>query len=596
MYSVQKSWRSNNSINMYDPRKYAMENYFTDARQKREMKHSFGDELLNNLHLLPDPLKKNLADSIITEEKPKQKNMLNTPEEPKMDPISSFAGITNFFSSVVNVISGAMSHWRPKSPAQYYDCLDESQQRAPLWQAANSEVQNKPARETRSNTNSDMNGDCKEAVAHCEDKLNKVRLLLSSKPVETRKVRPRRPKKQFVEAGVVEEQFEDAFSSEDFSLDTTNHYIEHCSLVQTHCEGLCEAAAPKIKTQIAPLEATDVVRTLEDTTDVKVDSNANQPQMIDNTNTVVETKAEELTVDKPDKEELVSSCEDKLSKLKALLQEKRMNNKKPLMVPDSTPEPEVTNKEKHPQTEMTRNKIKDKRFKNPNRTTNKRRKCKIKRSIQEDLLFGNEIHSEEVSSVENSPSICNLDRLYHSHNSNTSSSLSDTPNTPVEYFDEVSGRFHSTSTTDSEDSFQIVFNDSPKESLTRQLSECESEDSFIVFEDSPDSCYTSNDVFGDSDDSDSIYTDSESELSDTEDVPSRLPPTLSRTFSDLTENCLYDKPLDETDSAVRTCEVPTVSVTDVDEETSVVEKSTGLLLTPEKKLLRKNLPQKNVST
>ncbi|KAL4711243.1 hypothetical protein ACJJTC_019084 [Scirpophaga incertulas] len=172
--------------------------------------------------------------------------------------------------------------------------------------------------------------------------------------------------------------------------------------------------------------------------------------------------------------------------------------------------------------------------------------------------------------------------------------MSETPGTSTDYFDEISGRFRSLSSTESEESFQIVFSDSPRTSRMRRPSDCESEDSFIVFED-PDSCYTSTDVFGDSEDeSDS---NSDAEFSDTKDVQvTKLSNTLSRTLSDLTDGSLYeDKALDEVDCAVTSMcvEIPTEKIADVSVNVPNAQ-STGLLLNNEKKLLKRNQSPKKV--
>ncbi|KAL0809205.1 hypothetical protein ABMA28_011429 [Loxostege sticticalis] len=453
MYSMGSDWRKRHT--MFDPSRFSIENYCTDT--KKEMKHSFGDELLNNLHLLPDPLKKNLADSIITTgDAPKQRNktMLNMeavetvlPEaveaSPKQgaSPLPTLAGITSFFSGVMNVISSAMFLRRSPSPPRYYDCCDESnvsRQGSPVsWHTASTEDQNKNVRahdlisNSESDLVSDMNKDCRDAVAQCEDKLNRLRLLLKSKPVETPNNYSRRPRKVSV-------------------------------------------SPPHQKTVI-----------------------------------------------------------------------------------------EVGSVEKQ----------------SPN--------------IQDNLTFANEINSDDISSVENSPAIQSVDRL-----SNASvNSQSD----EKDYFDEISGRFHSTSATESEDSFQIVFTDSPQtQTRPRVPSDCESEDSFIVFEESPDSCYTSNDVFGNESESDGEYSDSDDNVSDSGCVPlTKLAHPLSRTFGDLTDDSLYeDKPVDEVDCAVRTVceEIPCEDLKDISEvcETDNEVKSTGLLLNDAKKALRKDLPPKKV--
>lgn len=665
MYSIVKDWRSKRTM-MFDPSHYSVETYYTDIHQKKEMKHSFGDDLLNNLHLLPDPLRKNLADSIVTSEESKQKpnkNFLNVEtseprfvvQEPVSQPetpiMASLSGITNFFSGVMNVITSAMFHRRPQSPAKSYDCFDDtnvSREGSPAaWQPSNDEDRNKNERAPNLISNaqtvskSDMNKDCRSAAAQCEDKLNKVRLMLSTKTVEAPKFRSRRPRKVFVEPGSVEESFEDAFSPEDFVSLSNNTFIEYYSPCQNHHEEMVQTDSPKTKTEVAPVhETTEIVKTLpvletvyKNCTDVKnidcksdinckivnnqnskvdekvkstlkVDEMLEKKSEVETTNTPKET---DKIVENP-KEQLISSCEDKLSKLKALLQERRKKNTKTItMSSDSALESmEVTNDKAKPTKNVPIERMQDKRFKNPCRRTDKRRKTRLRKNINDDMVFAHEINSEDLSSVENSPSMNSLeDRLsgnlpgVASCNSSldTVNTLNNTPPSvpSTDYFDEITGRFHSTSTTDSEDSFQIVFNDSPK-ARSRLPSDCDSEDSFIVFEDSPDSCYTSNDVLGESD-QDSDYTDSDSDLSDSGCVPiAKLSHNLSRTIGDLTDDSLYEETnvCDEVDCAVRSVceEIPSE---DLDVGEVCETKDTGLLLTETKKLLRKDQPRKKVS-
>lgn len=681
-----KDWRNKRNM-MYDTQRYSVENYFTDVQQKKEMRHSFGDDLLNNLHLLPDPLKKNLADSLITSDEPKRKpnkeflnmetvedrfKMEDRPiKEPEQPPMAPFSGISNFFSGVMNVISGAVFQWRPRSPAKYYDCFDDSNvshQGSPAsWQPSSAEDQNKNERaqdlisNVQTEFKSDMHKDCRSAVAQCEDKLNKVRLLLSTKPVEAPKYRSRRPRKVFVEPGNVEESFEDAFTPEDFVSLPNEPYVEYYSPFQCHREELTQTDSPKMRTKVAPVhETTEIVKTLPvnevsnsdknctvvksdnlKTESVKNDCISEKPEnkivnIVDKVkveekpklNIIELQKSTETKSDKGAinskiisketnnipienaKEELISSCEDKLSKLKALMQERRKKNTKTIDTSsDSVLEMDKTNnKIQEPTKTVPIEKTQDKRFKNPCRRTEKRRKGKLRRHMLDDMMFANEIHSDDLSSAENSPSVNSLDNLLIKLKRDSMGSLPITPvGTPkpsltppsvsnnTEYFDEISGRFRSTSTTDSDDSFQIVFNDSPK-TRKRMPSDCDSEDSFIVFEDSPDSCYTSHDVFGEESEDESDYTDSDSDLSDSGVPVTKLAHNLSRTISDLTDDSLYeDKCVDEVDCAVQSVceEIPSEDIVDVSDEESE-KKETGLLLTEAKKLLRKDQPKKKV--
>ncbi|XP_022824056.1 uncharacterized protein LOC111354744 [Spodoptera litura] len=199
----------------------------------------------------------------------------------------------------------------------------------------------------------------------------------------------------------------------------------------------------------------------------------------------------------------------------------------------------------------------------------------MRKSILDDLQFANEICIDEIVAPKKSPSI------------GAANKDSTTPEPEKDYFDEVSGRFNPGSVPESEDSFQIVFNDAPK---LRRTSDCESEDSFIVFEDSPDSCYTSNDVFGDSSDSEEYDSDSD-DMSDSGCGNASLAASqLSNSVNNLADDSLCDAE-DEVDCGhVTFCD--RVGVGEVAELES--EKFSGLLLDGRKKKLRRALPAKKV--
>lgn len=580
------------------------------------MKHNFSDELyLDNIHLIPDPLKKNLADSLFSNEVPKhkeknrqneQKSILNCQKVPlenmKENPkqtATAFGGIGNFFSGVMNVLTSVM--FRTRSP-NYYDCFDvDSHQGSSDWHHAKTVVQDKNGKaDGRSscddppnpNVSSDMNFDSRTAVTSCENKLNQVLNLLTPKqtssPVWVRK----RPKKVFVEPGSVEESFEDAFSSEDFDCLPDDTFIEYYSPFQYQCENLCETAAQKTLLSTTPAdENIDVVKDVLNNNDLDLKNDDNkmkngfaqgqdksqlsigkmqleqqkldleasdmhleEESKVQNESTPLETNKTNLESHNS-REELVSSCEDKLSRLKALLQEKRMKCRTKYEVPETTnttpPKPIPTDK-----------KPADKHFKNPNRRCGKRTKSKLKCRIEDDLVFANEISIGTPPSTENSP-------LQHNINFG-------------EYFDEISGRFR-TSSTGSDDSFQIVFNEcSNTTGRIRKSSDCDSEDSFIVFEDSPESCYVSNDVFD---------SDTESEVSDSGcGITCKLAHTLTRTMTNLAVDSLYMESEDEVDFGCKeNCDV-------IKETTGLkLRESSGLLLDEKKKLLRKSQPAKKVS-
>lgn len=600
---------------------YSIANYSTDT--KKEMRHSFAEDIFlvpNNLHLIPDPLMKNLADTIITEEKMAPKSKLNskidvkTEEEMHIEPeYSPLSGITSFFTGVMNVITSAMFSKRKQAD---FVAPPVPQMAAPaMWHAAKVLDENKIIQdENRSGDKSSELAasemtDCKKAVAHCQSKLDQVRLLLGTKPVPCNTWTRRRPKRVFVEASSVEDCFEDAFSPEDFENIAKNSYLEYSSPICYHDNAFHEIDAPKVKTEIGkpppvkteigkpPPVTTEIGKPLPVTTEPPKPI-TEPPQIIETTEIVKNVPEIETTNDSKlvneTKQELVASCEDKLSKLKALMQERKKKSKSPIPTPEpepvkitehiDPPKPEpvkVTEKIDVPKPKSP-TKVRDKRFKNPNRTCSKRTKSKMRKSILDDLQFANEISVDEIATPESSPS-------YHPV---TFDKYIPTPTEPdKDYFDEVSGRFKPSSLPESEDSFQIVFNDGPK---LRRTSDCESEDSFIVFEDSPDSCYTSNDVFGDSSDSEEYDSDSD-DMSDSGCGNFSLAASqLSKSVNNLADDSLYVEESDAEDEVdcanVTLCD--RVGVGEVAELES--EKSSGLLLDETKKKLRRALPAKKV--
>ncbi|XP_063632490.1 uncharacterized protein LOC134803636 [Cydia splendana] len=583
---------------------YSIANYSTDT-SKTDLSKSFAEEMLiHNLHMMPNPLQKNLADTIPTAEKPKPpftepKLEPKAYPEPKMEKEQARTEYSfsfgSFFSGVISAISSGV--FRRREPTQqYYDCFDPE----PSWQTASEADLNKSTRSQSLKEDDAMSADCRSAAAHCEDKLNRVRHLLSTKPVPTTPKYRRKPKRVFVEPGSVEESFEDAFSPEDFVRLSNSNHIECISPFNHHKEEVIEAAAVRVKAEVK--EVMDIVQTLPVAEIVPVDKTNSQNVEIKDAiaNTQVESQADvkdtlkteskgtidhieakiEVKLDLPnvpeeiqeikEKQEVIAACEDKVNRLKALLQRRKPKSRLTKTESDSVLEPV---------TDMNDKKLHDKHFKNPARTTDKRNQSQLIKNIQEDMSFGNSLDTEEVSSPDNSPilpptKLCdmiNLPKLI--------------PEPEPEYFDEVHGRFHSTS-TDSDDSFQIVFTDSPKAARHRTLSDCDSEDSFIVFEDSPDSCYTSHDVFGDS----TVDSDSDSDVSDSGcGVSCKLSHSLTRTVGDLTDDSLFDDTVREESGD----EVDSVTVC---EELDLAEEvNTGLLLNDAKKLLRRQQPPKKVS-
>ncbi|XP_034827896.1 uncharacterized protein PPP1R15 [Maniola hyperantus] len=535
-------------LNGFAPIHFPLTSYSTDSRtnSKDEMKHTYGDTLFfNNLHLIPDPLKKNLADSVITGEEKEETNMVETkeaerPQRPDYYP--SLAGITSFFSGVLNVMGAIFQKRTTSSTSQYYDCFEDynDQQMAPSpWQSSNIEVQNKNERdlfnfatnnEVNTNLEVGMSEDCRLAASHCEEKLNQVRLLLNNKNKRNEqpsKFRLNRPRKAFIKPGSVEESFEDAFSPEDVTCSADNTYIEHYSPYNHHNEEYIHAEAPKVKTEMCTKQPTDI-----DSLPVENNQKSN---------------VNEQTVTKDSKsvntEEIVSSCEEKLNKLKALLKSRSKNvvNNEAEVTREA---PEITNPIPIP--------------------VHSSEKPGSHKDLPNETVFGNEINSTELQSSQDS-----------------------------DCFNEVTGKFFSSS-VESEDSFQIVFSDSPPNCRRRIPSECDSEDSFIVFEESPDSCYTSHDVFGE-DIGEVNHSDFDSDIEEDSGITCKLAHNLSRTFGDLTDDSLYSQ--DVVDSALVCNEVinDKVNETEVIQDEGREDNKCGRLLNERRKAEKQKLPPKKVT-
>lgn len=530
---------------------FSVVNYCTDIRPKTDMKE-YSDDIFKNLHLMPNPLRKNLADQFVGPEltKPEVHKEKMVPEPSQYE--STLSGITNFISGVFNVLSSAMFK-RPRT--------EENQQMASDWQPASKECKNGPPDHINlgNDIKKDMS-DCRTAANNCEDKLSKVRLLLNARnPSSTVWVRSR-PKRVFVDPNSIEEHFEDAFSPEDFINLANESYIEYYSPLQYQNPDYIEAESEKMRVQGKELNETiEIGMHLPDN---DKDDKSHVPENVVNSNTISDTLLDggsTNAVENVSDREIVSSCEDKLTKLKAMLQENRKNITKPHTI--QTKGEKCSDTIKKPSDSIPIVKTKDKRFKNPNRICDKRKKSKQKQSIQDDLMFAYEVNLDQ-SSFEESPSFHSLEKIHEE------ASFSPTTHT-ADCFDEISGKFCTSNS--SEDSFQIVFSDVPK---TRRPSDCESEDSFIIFDDSPDSCYTSNDVFGDSE---SEESDSDSDYSDSGCGNIVLSAKLSRTFSNLTDNTLYDE-----------------DVVDFAHHLEDDKKSSSLLLDDKRKQLKKSLPPKKV--
>ncbi|XP_068621874.1 uncharacterized protein PPP1R15 [Battus philenor] len=578
---------------------HSVTNYSTDStKMKIDMKNVFGDALfINNLHLIPDPLKKNLADSIITEEVKTKTNMATEQVKPEAtttkehviaehqtDSYPSLGIITNFISGVFSFVSGAMFHKRTNSPTQYYECfdqnLDESAPSLQAWQQAKIEDQNKNGwahqitvckNEPNETIGCTMNEKCRTA-SNCEEKINQVCLFLANQ--QTR-MQTKSSQNLFVEENSTDDCFEDAFTSEDFESLPDTSYLEYYGPFNHQKADTLVSDAPRIKNEYIPLtENMEIVNPFPDIIKDSV-ADINTPMKAD-TDNKVDSKAD-----------IVSSCEDKMCKLKALLEKNKINKDK-----NSLASYDVLNS----------NEQQSKPILIPNSNRNNSSLGDITEIISlEKCISPSALSTEDCDTSDQSS-------LTESQCSNSTPEYLD----PCNYFDEVTGRFYSTS-ADSDDSFQIVFDDSSKSCRGRLTSECDSEDSFIIFDDSPDdSCYSSNDVFGDelnvtgydfiesSDSEGSEDSDSENDSGcETYNLTCKLSHSLTRTIGDLTDDSLYNVDEDEVDCAARFVEEKSYesisNVYELNEDNSETQtKQKGLLIDEKRKIEKRCLPRKTV--
>ncbi|KAM3955183.1 protein phosphatase 1 regulatory subunit 15 [Aphomia sociella] len=569
--------------------KYSVSAYSTDTRT--EMKGEIKDMLP------PDLLQSELTKTIMADVTTKKAGKIEN---------GSDTWIMGMFSTMFNAISKRLIGRAESGP--YYGVVDK--ETLSFWRSSKTENKNIGAQDTSYTVSIDMNGDHKSPVAACEDKLNSIRHLLSSKSVpiapKQNTYRSRRPKKVFVESSSVEDHFEDAFAPEDFISHPNIDCISY--IIPNRIQDLeyFEVDTPKMRVETGQVSENGSIAKASPEIHKSLSKEKNVSKTIINSenksNLLVEPEKTEIVVHIDavgvdtmalEKKETVMSCEEKMLKLKTMLQERcKKNTKATLNLSDSNVE-SVTLRSietKGPPKMVPTNKCKDKCYKNPNRLSkDKRKKCGIRRAIQEDM-HSDETFNDDASSLENSPTITQIN---HSIENLASSVEHD------DYFDEVAGRFIPNTGAENDDSFQVVFTDIPQIKRNWRPSDCESEDSFIVFEESPDSCYTSNDVFGDDTDSEAEYSDSE--VSDSgcglDEVRTLCLDSISKSVSDLTDDSLYVERalVDEVDCAVRICEeIPSSDIAEVCDLSEQESTSMSVLLNDTKKLLRKNQPPKKV--
>lgn len=157
--------------------------------------------------------------------------------------------------------------------------------------------------------------DCHAAAAHCEDKLARVRVLLNNKEnLEAKRSRKRRQRKAFIEAGFVTETIEDDVEYEHFD------YLPNCLIIEYFTPGVLssilykEIDGPLVNTKSTLVTLKKSILTpcsMENSEEITTKPNNEEmftSQIMDNIDENADIKSQ-----------LISSCEDKVMRLKAFL-------------------------------------------------------------------------------------------------------------------------------------------------------------------------------------------------------------------------------------------------------------------------------------
>lgn len=167
--------------------------------------------------------------------------------------------------------------------------------------------------------------ECRAAAAQCENKLAKVRVLLTTKSKTQKMTKNRRPRKAFIEAGKAQEVYEDHVEDDDCEYFPNNFDIEYKLLGVIAKNELQEIDGSKVKTE--KIESEKLCQVNENIVDKLRDISADEKQCD------VRMKMDTVDENKTLKLQLISTCEDKVARLKALLSGRR---KKKLSTYDSS--------------------------------------------------------------------------------------------------------------------------------------------------------------------------------------------------------------------------------------------------------------------
>ncbi|GBP61454.1 hypothetical protein EVAR_34689_1 [Eumeta japonica] len=211
----------------------------------RKKKSDLNEVLPDNWSFIEDPLKKNLADYLIDNNITKSKEDQNFWLTNSSPPLTSFLDeyrMEKANSSVYNdEFKFCSAHWHTAKS-------ELTQNNSVGNQTVDREVV-----KTSQPINIDMNPkihDCYQAASQCSSKLEELKLRLSNKTRSKRdnKTYIRKPKKQFVEASLVEDGYEEPFESDDLDMMGNVDYIEFNNFGSVMYENLhqVDAALTKI--------------------------------------------------------------------------------------------------------------------------------------------------------------------------------------------------------------------------------------------------------------------------------------------------------------------------------------------------------------
>lgn len=416
--------------------------------------------------------------------------------------------------------------------------------------------------------------DCRAAAAQVEGKLEKIKLLLKSKASSTvTPTRIRRPRRVFIDVGAVELKHQEHVVFEDISKLSNDAFIEHVSPGAISPNTLQDIDGAKVKVEKIASNDDDqpppAAKCLLDG-DVsqhgmnKIIANEKLPSTFETEKQCIEPI--EITArdeNKCTKIELISSCEDKVIRLKELLSSRKKKTARAECSSDAISES-----------------IKTEKY-----------------SKAEQVVLDN-LNASKDDNLTRDFAVKELDHI---------NAINATIDTVKAEFD-IDKDNNKVSLPINKDSLDVK----PTEinTVVRINSDCESDNSFMALEEgSPDSCYASTDQ---------PYCESYNESSDFDSdsdsgrgknlLECCLANKFSTTFNDLTDESLYDentllnelKTFSDSDEEIECglstiCEDAELTDQSIDQAEDFVDKLQSILVGQSRKQEKKTEPLKQVS-